>query len=364
MQRIGRATPYVNTRAGIGFYDDQMSDLTRPGEFASRTVAADWATLDGRLTMAAIARRYYLDGRTRVQIAEEFGISRFKVARVLEAAIARGVVKIDISVSETVDTDLSLRVQEKFGLDRALISTPADHRAESVRDALGRTGAELLTDIIGDDDVLGLASGRTIDAVSAHLTRLAGCEALQLTGMSDDLADNPVHVLRRVAELTGAPAYSIFAPLTVGSSETAERLRADPSIRSAFGRFSAVTVAVTSVGSWNPPDSRFFNALSEEDRGALRAKDVMADVAGGLLDSNGNAVSDWDDRVLGIGADGLARVDQVIMVGGGERKADAILAALRSGVVTSLVTDDSVAIRLLDKSATPGRPPRPRVVRL
>lgn len=337
-----------------------MSDLTRPGDFASRTAAADWATLDGRLTMAAIARRYYLDGRTRVQIAEEFGISRFKVARILESAIARGVVKIDISVSDTVDTDLSLRVQEKFGLDRALITTPDDQRPEAVRDALGRTAAELLSDLVTDDDVLGLASGRTIDAVSAHLTRLAHCEALQLTGMSDDLADNPVHVLRRVAQLTGAPAHSIFAPLTVGSAETARSLRADPSIRSAFGRFSAVTVAVTSVGSWSPPDSRFFNALSEPERQALLAKDVVADVAGGLLDSVGTTITDWDDRVLGIGVEGLKRVDQVIMVGGGERKAGAILAALRSGVVTSLVTDAAVAVRLLDRSATPATPPRPR----
>ena len=36
---------------------------------------------------AVIARRYYLEGRTRVEIAEEFGLSRFKVARMLEEAL-------------------------------------------------------------------------------------------------------------------------------------------------------------------------------------------------------------------------------------------------------------------------------------
>lgn len=336
-----------------------MSDLTPPGNQA-RIGAAEWHTLDGRLTMAAIARRYYLDGRTRIQIAEEFGISRFKVARLLEAAITYGVVKIDISVSDTVDADLSLRVQDKFGLDRALISTPPDRTPESVRQSLGSTAAKLLGELVTSDDVLGLASGRTIDAVSAHLTKLARCEALQLTGMSDDLSDNPVHVLRRIAELSGGPAHSIFAPLTVGSAETAEQLRADPSIRSAFSRFDAVTIAVTSVGSWNPADSRFYNALSQSERSALLAKDVAADVAGGLLDSRGKTITDWNDRILGIGVDGLKRVDQVIMVGGGERKAGAILAALRSGVVTTLVTDDQVAVKLLGSAATPGRPPRPR----
>ena len=37
---------------------------------------------------AAIARRYYLDGRSKLEIAEEFGLSRFKVARLLDEARA------------------------------------------------------------------------------------------------------------------------------------------------------------------------------------------------------------------------------------------------------------------------------------
>ena len=43
-----------------------------------------------------IARRCYLEGRTRVQIAEEFGLSRFKVARMPEEALESGMVEIKI----------------------------------------------------------------------------------------------------------------------------------------------------------------------------------------------------------------------------------------------------------------------------
>ncbi len=46
--------------------------------------------------MAGIARRYYLDGRSKIEIAEEFGLTRFKVARLLDAARDRGVVHIEI----------------------------------------------------------------------------------------------------------------------------------------------------------------------------------------------------------------------------------------------------------------------------
>jgi len=53
------------------------------------------------LQMAIIARRYFIDGRSKVQIATEYGISRFKVARILETALAEGVVRIEIDVPGT-----------------------------------------------------------------------------------------------------------------------------------------------------------------------------------------------------------------------------------------------------------------------
>ena len=43
------------------------------------------------LRLGAIARDFYLDGKSKIEIAESYGISRFKVARLLEEARAAGV---------------------------------------------------------------------------------------------------------------------------------------------------------------------------------------------------------------------------------------------------------------------------------
>ena len=305
------------------------------------------AAIDDQLLMAAIAKRYYFDNRTRVQLAEEFAISRFKVARLLEAALASGIVRISITLPESVDADLSLRLREKFGLDRALVAAVHDPSSQGVRDALGRATAALLSELVTDDDVLGVTSGRTIDAVARHLTSLAGCEIIQLTGMSGDLDDNPVEVLRRVAVLSGGRAHSIYAPLTVATSEAAAALKTDPRIAAAFERFSTVTIAVASVGSWDPPESRFYDGLGEQDRQRLLDLDVLADVGGVLLDRQGSPVHDFDARILGVTAEQLAAIGQVVVVGGGARKTEAIRATLRSGLVSCLITDDTVALALL-----------------
>ncbi|GAA4949124.1 hypothetical protein GCM10023238_14300 [Streptomyces heliomycini] len=55
------------------------------------------------LLAAAVARRFYLEQRSKVEIAKEFGISRFKVARLLDAAVAHDIVRIDITVPAEID---------------------------------------------------------------------------------------------------------------------------------------------------------------------------------------------------------------------------------------------------------------------
>ena len=51
----------------------------------------------GDVLATRVARRCYVDEHSKLQIAAELGISRFKVARLLELAGARGIVSITIT---------------------------------------------------------------------------------------------------------------------------------------------------------------------------------------------------------------------------------------------------------------------------
>ena len=91
--------------------------------------------------LATVARRHYLDRRSKVEIAEEFGLSRFKVARLLDAAHETGIVHIEIRHVDGIDVDLSARLQERFQLQHAVVvDTPSDDPAD-VRQHLGRAAA-------------------------------------------------------------------------------------------------------------------------------------------------------------------------------------------------------------------------------
>src|SRR5687768_14755669 len=103
---------------------------------------------------ASIARRYFLDGRSKIEIAEEFGLSRFKVARLLDAARESGLVRIEIRHPGQIDVDLSAQLRDRYGLQHAVVMDLPDDDAESLREHVGRAAARLLTEIITPEDVL------------------------------------------------------------------------------------------------------------------------------------------------------------------------------------------------------------------
>ena len=118
---------------------------------------------------ASVARRYYLDGRSKVEIAEEFSLSRFKVARLLDDARSSGLVRIEIGHPGVVDVELSARLMEALGLTHCVVTdTPDDHPA-TLREHLGAAAAELLTEIV----TTGGRAGPVVGAVGERHGRSA-----------------------------------------------------------------------------------------------------------------------------------------------------------------------------------------------
>lgn len=308
--------------------------------------------------VSTIARRFYLDGRSKVEIAEEFGVSRFKVARALEAARESGIVRISIRLPAQIDSDLSDRLRAAFGLERAIVVDGSDDPARTHR-RLGAVAADLLAEIVGDDDVLGLAWGRTVNAVGAELAGLARCTTVQLGGVvshrtyGEDADEGSVESVRRAAQLSGGPAYPIYAPLILPDATTAAALRSDPGIAGAFEHFDRLTKAVVSIGGWDEQSSTVYASLEPGPREELNRRGVRAEISAQLFDSQGGRVhSELDERVLAITDAQLAGVPEVIAVAGGPGKAEAIGVVLRSCLISTLVTDAATAQRLLADTGT------------
>jgi DNA-binding transcriptional regulator LsrR (DeoR family) len=303
--------------------------------------------------MASVARRYYLGGRSKVDIADEFGLSRFKVARLLDAARESGLVRIEIRHEGEIDVDLSARLRDRFDLQHSIVVDTPDDDAQSLRDHLGRAAAQLLAEVITPQDVLGLAWARAVRAMARALPRLPRTPVVQLTGALSlpDGPDTSVDVVRDVASASGGAAHCFYAPLTVPDAATARALRQQPEVARAFGQFSLVTKAVAGVGLWEAGQSTLYDSASEYDRRAVRELGVCADISGVFLSEDGEPVSTrLAERMIAIGAEELRAIPEVVIIPYGLRKAPAVRATLRSGLVDGIVTHTTLAQALLDET--------------
>ncbi|WP_017616541.1 sugar-binding domain-containing protein, partial [Nocardiopsis salina] len=137
----------------------------------------------------------------------------------------------------------------------------------------------------------------------------------------------------------------------------AETLRSDPGIAGAFAHYDRLTTAVVAIGGWDARNSTVYQALGTEARERYSALGVCAEMSAQLFDSEGNQIhSDLAERIISVRAEQLRRVPEVVAVAGAgdAAKARAVGAALRSGLVSTLVTDSEVARVLLSEQGLGG----------
>lgn len=302
---------------------------------------------------ATVARKYYIDGRSKVEIADELGISRFKVARLLEQALSTGLVRIEIGHPGSIDIDLSSRLRSHLGLHTAIVVDTAEEDPAVLRDLLGSAAGDLLKETVTRDDVLGLAWARAVASAVAMITSMPPVPVVQLTGSlpREDLAVTSIEIVRDIARHTGAAVSFFYAPFLLPDAATAATLRQQPDIARAMARFASVTKAVVGLGAWRQGQSTIYDAMSPVERARLDAAGVVADVSGIFLDADGVVVGREETaRMICMNADQLARVAEVIAMPYGVTKAPAVLAAVSSGLVTTLVTHTEMAKALLAAS--------------
>lgn len=298
---------------------------------------------------AVVARRYYLEGRTRIQIANEFGISRFKVARMLDDALQSGMVEITIHSPGSIDVELSTALQRTFGLEHAYAVVANSNSAKDRVEAVAKAMAELLQSILREDDVLGVDSGRTITHVPKYLMKLPSCDVVQLTGMAGAINSNGADLVRRLSEISGGRSWPMYAPLVVSDARTAESLTRNPQIQDTFDHHSKVTCAIVSVGGWIPGASQVYESITADEAAELEAAGVCAETCALLLDAEGRRVPGLDRRRMGVDESTVRAIPTVIALATGPEKIVAAKAVLRSGLVSSLVTDAELAAAVLQE---------------
>lgn len=301
--------------------------------------------------LSSVASLYYHSDLTQNQIAKRFYTSRSKISRMLKEARELGIVDIKIREPWENNRILEKKLVELFPIRHARVISVRERNLSLVLQKLGEAAAYYLDSVVNSDTILGVSWGNTVYHTVRAIKTTKNVPLTVVPIMGGMGINNPerdsLDFSRELAEAYGGKYYYIYAPLFVGTPEMRDSLIREDSIRQVLDIARSANVVLTSVGSMIYKTWKGY--IQADALELLEQQGAVGHIGGHFFDQDGNGIlSELSDRLIGIGIEDLRKAEEVICVAGMEEKAQAMLGAIQSGCVTTLITDEFAAVRMLE----------------
>jgi len=301
--------------------------------------------------LATVANLYYNADMTQNQIAERMYTSRSKVSRMLKEARRLGIVEIHINEPWERVVIAEKQLQERYHLKNVRVIQ--NKGLQGVVEA----ASYYLDSIVKKDMVVGISWGSTLYRIVKHIAMnnhknipITVVPIMGASNMSSPERDS-MDLAKDLASAYGGRYQYVHAPLFVQNRVLRESLMEEEYVQSALRLAKGADAILTSVGSIAAKS--WSQYLSNKTMEHLEAQGAVGHVAGHFYDVHGRELpTSLADRMIGISMKDLCDCRDVICVADGEEKAEALLGAIRAGIVDTVIIDDVCANRilLLDKN--------------
>ena len=318
------------------------------------------STLEEVQLLLRAARLYYEDALTQQEVAQEMGISRPTVSRLLAQARLEGIVQIKVADPLATYEGLESCLAEVFSLRQAVVVTGEGVAGDRLNRRLGLAAARYLRSTLADGDIVGVGLGRTLYAVVQALdaTQQIAIRVLPLIGalgqISPSLQVN--ELVRRLAEAFNGTWQPLYAPAFIRDSSAYQLLAQVEDVDSVVQAWPNLDVALVGIGHFarhHQSSMLFAEYMDDTLMQNLEQRGAVGEICGRFFDAAGQHQI-VEPGHIGISLDQLRKLNHVIAVAGGKEKVTAILGALRGGYPDVLVTDAITAQAVLKAQETDG----------
>jgi DNA-binding transcriptional regulator LsrR (DeoR family) len=303
--------------------------------------------------MTSVARLYYLERLGQSEIASIYGVSRSTISRMLTTARDMGIVRISVDDYDPRNRELERRLQERFDLRHVVVGRSVEGSDVSTRRAVGYFAAPVVEEWIARSRVVGVAGGRALSELLRaiqHRSRPHDIEVVQLMGMigSSPSSVDASELSRVLASRFQGDFHNISAPAFVENRHTRDLFLSHAQIRSVWSRFPTLDLAFVGIGTLEESVFVDRKVLDDAELARARRNGAVGEICGRFFDASGiECASPFRDRVVSIGLDALREGKEVVAVTTGGMRGEAVRAALKGGLVHSLVIDDAGAQAVL-----------------
>ena len=302
--------------------------------------------------LVRIARLYYLCSMTHQDIADREGLSRIKVTRLLKEAVDKQIVEFKIKDPAFNTLELEEVFKNTFKLERVII-TPAPQADGDIYDILGRFTADFLMRNLRDRLNIGIGWGRTLNGMLPYLSRSSkkSIKVVSLTGglAANKKQPNPYDVASAMAAKLGADPWYPIVPAIVESEDVKQLLLKDEKIKQILDLWERIDIALMSIGVISTKTGLYYSFPDpKKEADSVKKLGAVGDLLAKPFNQKGKFLKPrFANCTIRINFKSLKRIPLVVGIAGGRTKSAAILGALHSGYLNTLITDEATAKKVL-----------------
>ena len=302
--------------------------------------------------MLRVCDLYYNRDISQSDIAKLMEISRPTVAKLLQSAKQKEIVKIIIcDPQERGHSELERQLEKLYKLQEVIVVDTVEEEQQQ-KDALGKAAAGYLKAVMKDGFVIGVAMGTTLRYIAPYASKqYQDLTFVPLIGGSGDIdiTLHANHVVELLAKAYGGTSLHLYAPAMVSRVQTKRELLKEDSVRRVTDYYNHLDVAMMGIGTGTESSTVLRSGYyTEEMKAQARISGACGDICMQLYDHDGNLeILEHNKHVIGIHPTKLKQIPYAIGIAGGVHKAEAICGAIRGKYINVLITDQKCGEELL-----------------
>ncbi|GAA3629694.1 DNA-binding transcriptional regulator [Lactobacillus hamsteri] len=300
--------------------------------------------------LANIAHDFYLNKFNIGDISKKYNLSRYLITKALNEAEKNGIVKISINCGVKRREDLERNFKNLFRLKEAIILSDLETTNQD-NEAIVTYAANQVQAYIKSSKNVGITWGTLLRDIINNFNeeKRPDLAFVQLLGqpINSDLRKNSL--VQIAAKKYGAIHFGLPAPLYVLHPNFLKDIQNEPFYKTLDDYYQKLDLIISGLGTF---DSFTVNKYMEQNYKENIFKNIDTNQIVGMIygrpyDINGNFLGNFDNRTCGITLKEIKNIPIRFTIVKNRFKTQALLGALRSGIITHLVTNESIAKRIL-----------------
>ena len=301
-----------------------------------------------------VSSLYYIEKLSQTKVAKLAGISQANVSRYLNEARERGIVQISVQAFSPQNSKLEEKLKSALKLKNIIvINTIQGQSIDQCKMTVSHFAAPIISNLIKPNTTVCIAAGRHIyNMVGSMNPTLTAPNVSFIQAMGDvspDIQeDDAIEISRKLALKWKGNFQKLQAPAITQDEETFRAFTSHQQIKSVLNQMNYVDLAIVGIGILF--DSVFFDRdfMNASEIESLEFKGISGEICGHFYDENGcETETQYKNRVIGISLKQLKNASEVIAITSGKNRAEAVQAAIKGGIIKSLIIDDIGAKAIL-----------------